>query len=79
MSQEPGSDADLRDGDVKVKAKTEDRSSKEDDKDGVCGILKVRRLNLHASELNAPADGRPWRRRLETECLPIRRLDVLEK
>jgi hypothetical protein len=67
----------LGDGDVKVEVHAHDRSGQEHDKYYKGGVLKVGHLSFHAAELDAPADGRLGRWRLESQSLPIGGLDVL--
>jgi hypothetical protein len=47
----------LGDGNVKIYAHAHDRSREEHDEHREGGILKVGHLNLHATKLDAPADG----------------------
>jgi len=67
-----------RNGDVKVQIKAQDGSRDEYDEDCKSGVLKVGELDLHGTELYAPADVVAWWWRLEPHVLPIRRLEVLE-
>jgi hypothetical protein len=69
----------LGDGNVKVGVEAEDGTGNKDDKDGKGSVLKVGQLNLHATELDSPANGaglRWWG--LEAHGLPVGRLQVLK-
>jgi hypothetical protein len=65
------------DGDVEVYVHAHDRSREEHNEHRKGCVFKVSHLNLHTAELDTPADGRLWGRRLESQSLPVRRLDVL--
>lgn len=69
----------LGDGNIKVGVEAEDGTGNENDKDGKGRVLKVSHLNLHAAELDSPANRaslRWWR--LEAHGLPVGRLQVLK-
>mmetsp|Transcript_10744 Transcript_10744/g.25681 ORF Transcript_10744/g.25681 Transcript_10744/m.25681 type:complete len:439 (-) Transcript_10744:1051-2367(-) len=71
---------DLRDGHVEVELLRLDGLRKEDHERRERCVLKVRDVDLHRAELDAPLDiVRVLRRgRLEAHRVPVRRLDVLE-
>ena len=65
-------------GDVEVEVEREDGAGEEDDEDGEGCVFEVGHGDLHAAELDTPADvGIGWGR-LEAHVLPICGLDVLE-
>lgn len=66
------------DGDVEIQVEAQDGAGHEHDEDTKRRVLEVGDLDLHAAELDAPANIRVWRGRLEAHVLPIRALDVLE-
>ena len=55
----------------------QDRAGEQDDEHRERGVLKVRELHLHWSELHTPANGGARRRWLETKGLPVGGLNVL--
>jgi len=68
----------LGDGHVKVQVEAEDRSGQQDDEHRVGGVFEIGELNLHASELDPPTDGRIDGRGFEPHRLPICRLNVFK-
>ena len=68
----------FRDRDVEVKIEGKDGTRDQHDEDGESGVLEVRDLDFHGSELNAPANIASSWRRLEADVLPVCRLQVLE-
>ena len=69
---------DLRNRDVKVEVQAQDHPGEEEDEHREGGVLEVSRLDLHRSELHPPTDRRADRGRFEPDCLPVRRLYILE-
>lgn len=69
---------DFDDGDVEVEVEGQDGAGDEHDEDGEGGVLKIRDLDLHGAEFDAPPDVVVGRRRLEAHVLPVGRLDVLK-
>ena len=70
--------AHLGDRHVKIEVKTEDCPCEENDEYAERRVFEISHLDFHASKLDPPSDSRIHRRRFESDCLPIRRLDVLE-
>ena len=68
----------LRDGHDHVQVERENGPREQHYEGRQRRILEVRELQLGRPELDAPADGRVERRRLEAHGLPVGRLDVLE-
>jgi hypothetical protein len=62
-------------GDIKVQPKAQDRSRKEHDENRKGSVLEVCRLNFHRAELDSPSDGTAGWGWLETEGLPVGRLE----
>lgn len=69
---------DAGNGNVEVEIKRENGTGDEHDKDAKGGVFKIRQLNLHRAELDAPANVGAGGRRLEAHVLPVGRLEILK-
>lgn len=68
----------LRERHIQVEAEMQDGARQQYNKHAEGCVLKVGQLDLHRSELDAPADPVARRRRLEAHRLPVGRLQVFK-
>jgi len=64
--------------DIKIEIKTQYRPGDQHHEDGEGGVLEIRDLDLHGTELDPPADVVPGGGRLEADVLPVGGLEVFE-
>ena len=64
-------------GHVEIDVEAQNRSRKKYDENSEGSVLKICHLHFHAAKFHPPSYPRVGRRRLETESLPICRLNIL--